>query len=110
MIQSMQREAIVDTLLNTLEVERYVRAPLLLELVDELSGMSGLEPAADAARGILHDLQQGKTIERDFAARVDALRQLILELGGGPQSGERLIDPLARSLPRIAAATTASAA
>ena len=110
MIQSMQRETIVDTLLNTLEVERYVRSPLLLELVGELSGMPGLEPAAEAVRTLLEELAHGKPIEREFAARVDELRQLILGLGGGPQSGERRIDPLARTLPRIAAATTASAA
>ena len=39
MIQSIQRGTIVEMLLNSLEAERYVRGPLLLNVVDELSAI-----------------------------------------------------------------------
>jgi len=56
MIQSIERASIVETLLNTLEAERYVRGPLLATIVDELSADAGLEIAAEAARAILQGL------------------------------------------------------
>ena len=76
MIKSMQREIIVETLLNTLEAERYVRGPLLQTVVDELSCGAGLEIAAEGARAILRGLESGQLREADFAARVCALRAL----------------------------------
>ncbi len=77
---TMQRETTVETLLNTLEAERYVRGPLLLTIVDELSGREGLEGAADAARRILEGLESGELGEADFVTRIAALRQLVRAL------------------------------
>ncbi len=77
----MHREAIVETLLNTLEAERYVRGPLLLTIVDELSLAAGLELAADAAHCIFEGLVSGQLREAEFVARVRALRELVRVLG-----------------------------
>jgi hypothetical protein len=102
MIQSIQREAIVETLLNTLEAERYVRGPLLATIVDELSAGTGLELAADAARAILQGLEAGQLRESEFAARLRTLRELIKALAAPPESGERLIGgALASAAPRF---------
>jgi hypothetical protein len=81
MIQSMQREAIVETLLNTLEAERYVRGPLLLTLVDELSASVGLQIAAHAACATLDGLVSGRLREAEFVAQIRALRELVRTLG-----------------------------
>lgn len=111
MIQSMRPETIVETLLNSLEAERYVRGPLLHNIVDELSCSPCFAPAASAARAMLEMLETGRLIESEFAVRVDALRQLVHALGA-PESGEVLVrDSLARAVPQVAAhASTASAA
>ncbi len=74
---SPQRETLVETLLNTLKAERYVRGPLLLTIVDELCAGEGLEVAADAALEILQGLESGSLSELDFEPRIDALRQLV---------------------------------
>lgn len=111
-MHSIQRETLVETLLNSLEVERYVRGPLLLTAVDELSASDGLEIAADAARAILEALYAGELdAQSEFAARIRALRQLVQALLAPPESGEVLIgDALARAVPRYAALTAATAA
>jgi hypothetical protein len=80
MSQNIHREAILETLLNTLEAERYVRAPLLNNVVDELSACGGLELAAEAARVIRAGLQSGQLVGAEFVARVSALRQLVQTL------------------------------
>ena len=77
MSQTTRRETHVETLLNTLEVERYVRCPLLNTIVDELSGAKGLEAAADAARAMLEGLESGRLKEPEFVVRVAALRTLV---------------------------------
>jgi hypothetical protein len=112
MMQSIPRGALVETLLNTLEAERYVRGPLLATIVDELSAATGLEVAADAARAMLQALQAGHLGDSDFAARLQALRQLIHTLAAPPNSGERLITtgPLAGAAPRFERGRAASAA
>jgi hypothetical protein len=114
MIQSIRKASIVETLLNTLEAERYVRGPLLATIVDELSADAGLEIAAEAARAILQGLQSGTLRESEFGARVSALRDLVQALAAPPESGEVLIDAaLSRALPRysaLAAEPAASAA
>lgn len=117
MIQSIQRESLVETLLNTLEAERYVRGPLLRTIVDELTAGEGLEIAADAARDILEAYYAGHLAEQDLTFRVGALRQLVQGLSAPPESGEVLIsaarDALSRAVPRIGAissSATASAA
>jgi len=115
MIPSIHGESIVDKLLNTLEVERYMRGPLLATVIDELSAAEGLEMAAEAARAILDGLKSGQLPESDFGLRVRALRQLVQALGVPPESGEVLVAQaraeLARTVARPAATgTTASAA
>jgi len=77
-IPSLPRTSIVETLLNTLEAERYVRGPLLATIADELSaGGEGLEAAAGAARAILERWQAGQLAEPELAARIRALRPLV---------------------------------
>jgi hypothetical protein len=114
MIQSIERATIVETLINTLEAERYVRAPLLATIVDELSADAELEIAAAAAKSILDGLRAGALGEAEFADRVSALRDLVQALGAPPESGEVLIDAaLSRAVPRHAPralVSTASAA
>lgn len=78
MLQSPARGAIVETLLNTLEAERYVRGPLLATIADELSAAGEeLEIAAGAARSILERWQAGQLAEADLAAGIRALRPLV---------------------------------
>jgi hypothetical protein len=111
MIQSIERATIVETLLNTLEAERYVRGPLLATIVDELSADAALEIAAEAARAILEGLRSGCLAEKDFGARVRALRDLVQALGAPPESGEVLIDAaLSRAVPRHSPGSVASEA
>ena len=111
MIQSIERATIVETLLNTLEAERYVRGPLLATIIDELSADAGLEIAAEAARAILQGLRTGKLPESDFTSRVGALRDLVQALSAPPESGEILIDAaLSRAVPRHAALSAEAAA
>jgi hypothetical protein len=117
MIQSIQRETIVETLLNTLEAERYVRGPLLATIIDELSKDSDLTMAAEAARSILAALRSGQLANEPasaFAVRVGALRQLVQGLSAPPESGEVLIrearNVLAHALPRIEDSAAAASA
>ena len=76
MILNMQRERILDTLLNTLEAERYVRGPLLLEVLDQLED-ERLEPAAAFARRMLQGIQTGRICDAEFNGKVAELRQLV---------------------------------
>ena len=111
MIQTIERATIVETLLNTLEAERYVRGPLLATIVDELSADAGLEIAAEAARAILQGLRSGSLKEAEFTVRVSALRDLVAALSAPPESGEVLIDAaLSRAVPRHTAAAVEAAA
>jgi hypothetical protein len=111
MNHSMPHVTLVETLLNTLEAERYMRGPLLLTIVDELSADEGLELAADAAREIASGLQVGALGESEFKARIVALRHLVQALSAPPESEVRVKEvpeALARAAPRHGA--TASAA
>lgn len=99
-MQSTQR-GLVETLLNTLEVERYVRGPLLATIADELSAAVGLDRAAEEARAILARLESGELGEAEFIARVTALRHMVHTLAAGPVSGEATIgETLSRAVPR----------
>jgi hypothetical protein len=89
-IQSIERSAIVETLLNTLEAERYVRGPLLATIADELSASGeGLAVAAGAARSLLERWQAGQLGESEFIARIRALRPLVQARQAALPSGER---------------------
>jgi hypothetical protein len=113
MTHSIQRETIVETLLNTLEVERYVRGALLATIIDELSKDEELAMAAEAARSILAALRAGK-LEGEppsaFAIRVGALRQLVQGLTAPPESGEVLIREARNVLAHVFPRTEESAA
>ena len=77
MIQSIPRGArwrIVETLLNTLEVERYVRGPLLLNIIDELSASESWRPAVEMARRLVKRLEAGPISDTDFRERLGELR------------------------------------
>ena len=92
MIKSIRQGTIVETLLNSLEAERYVRGALLATIADELSASGdGLEMAADAARSILERWEAGELQENEFVARVRSLRNLVQTLNAPPESGERVI-------------------
>jgi hypothetical protein len=98
MSQDIQREKLVETLLNTLEAERYCRAPLLATIVDELTNERGLEVAACAARTLLDGLETGKLAPSEFASRIGELRDLVhavLSALAGPTG-----DALTRATPR----------
>ncbi len=77
MIKSIPREAIVDMLLNSLVGERYVRGPLLLELIDELGSREDMRLAADVARDVLARLEDKTLGEAEFARCVDEIRGLV---------------------------------
>ena len=110
MMQSTQR-GLVETLLNTLEAERYVRGPLLATIVDELGASGGLDLAVDEARAILERLESGDLGEAEFVARVTELRHLVHALAAPPASGEVTIgESLSRAVPRYAPLRAVSAA
>ena len=97
-IRSIERSAIVETLLNSLEAERYVRGPLLATIADELSAAGeDLEEAAGVARSILEGWQAGRLGESEFTARVRALRPLVQLRQGAPESGVRVVRASARA-------------
>jgi hypothetical protein len=117
MTHSIQRETIVETLLNTLEAERYVRGALLATIIDELSKDEELAMAAEAARSILAALRAGQLESEPpsaFAIRVGALRQLVQGLTAPPESGEVLIrearNVLAHAFPRTEESAAAASA
>ncbi|HEY8077335.1 MAG TPA: hypothetical protein VIF62_24585 [Labilithrix sp.] len=74
MNSGIQRERLLDSLLNTLEAERYVRGPLLLEVLDQLDASA---PAAAFARRMLQGLEAGRLKDADFNGELAELRQLV---------------------------------
>lgn len=105
MIQSIHCGTIVEMLLNSLEAERYVRGPLLCNIVDELSGSESYAPAADLARSLLADIEHGPVADTVFHARLGELRECVQKLTRGG-----LGEPLARTTPRIVTGRPANAA
>lgn len=69
----------IETLLNTLEAERYVRGPLLLTIADELKA-AGLVPAAHVAEDLLTRVQQRRISDPEFASEVATLRLVVRSL------------------------------
>ena len=90
MIHSIHREAIVETLLNSLEAERYVRGPLLLNVIDELGAAECFAPAADIARAMLASLEAGGVSDEEFGREVARLRETVRAIAFG---GARLESP-----------------
>ena len=69
----------IETLLNTLEAERYFRGALLLTIADELK-TAGLEPAADVAEALLEKVETRRISEHEFADEVRTLRIVVRSL------------------------------
>lgn len=105
-MMSMHCGTIVEMLLNTLEAERYVRGPLLCNIVDELSTSESYEPAADLARALLAEIGRGPVADAVFHAKLGELRECVRHVS---RSG--LGDPreLARTTPRFVTGRPASA-
>lgn len=108
MIQSIQRGTIVEMLLNSLEAERYVRGPLLLNVVDELSASESFAPAADLARDLLVAIESGPVSDAIFHTKLGELRECVRALAnpGLTESSTQL----ARTTPRIVTGRPANAA
>ncbi|MDB4941168.1 MAG: hypothetical protein JWP97_702 [Labilithrix sp.] len=77
MTYALDREQLLDTLLNCLAVERYTRAPLLSTIVDELSLSDQLSDAYAAASAMLLRLTTGQLVESEYAREVEAVRKLV---------------------------------
>jgi hypothetical protein len=109
MIQSIQRGMIVEMLLNSLEAERYVRGPLLLNVVDELSASESFAPAADMARELLAAIESGPVTDAVFHAKLGELRECVraLDRTGLAESSAQA---LARTTPRLVTGRPANAA
>ena len=101
MIQSIHCGTIVEMLLNSLEAERYVRGPLLCNVVDELSMNESYAPAVDLARALLADIEKGPVADVVFQSRLRELRECVQSLGR---------TALARTTPRIVTGRPANAA
>ena len=69
----------IETLLNSLEAERYVHGPLLLTVADELKS-AGLTPAAHVAEALLLRVEQRRISDVEFADEVRTLRVIVRSL------------------------------
>lgn len=76
-MNTLPRHVLVDTLLEALEAERYVRVPLLLTVIDELSAEPPLAHAASDAVRLLGALERDELAASDFAREVGALRRVV---------------------------------
>jgi hypothetical protein len=77
MIRSIRRQTLLETLINTLEAERYLRKPILVEVLDELDAAGDLVPAANHARKMLAGLQSGASSPAEFDGMLTELRSLV---------------------------------
>lgn len=107
MIQSIHCGTIVEMLLNSLEAERYVRGPLLCNVVDELSVSESYAPAADLARALLEDIARGPVSDDIFHAKLGELRECVRTVTRGGLGEAR---ELARTAPRMVTGRPATAA
>jgi hypothetical protein len=98
-MMSMHCGTIVEMLLNSLEAERYVRGPLLCNIVDELSTSDSYEPAAHLARALLAEIQRGPMNDALFHAKLGELRECVRNVGRAGGLGEPR--ELARTTPRL---------
>jgi hypothetical protein len=107
MIQSIHSGTIVEMLLNSLEAERYVRGPLLCNVVDELSVSETYAPAADLARALLAEIERGPVPDELFHAKLGELRECVRTV---TRTGLGEARELARTTPRIVTGRPATAA
>ena len=75
----------IETLLNTLEAERYVRGPLLLTVADELDA-AGLEAAAQVAKLLLERVEKKGISDVEFECEVRTLRLVVRSLSSTRRS------------------------
>lgn len=106
MTRTLPREAIVEPLLNSLEVERHVRVPLLMSVIAELSANERLAPAFDLAANMLVCLDAGGLGDADFARQVTELRALVRKLS--PRRASRRTSSGVRVVARPPARTLGS--
>jgi hypothetical protein len=97
MIRSIQHDRMVETLLNALETERYVRRPLLLEIIGELSTSQQFEPARGSARRLLERLETGDVTQAELGRAIAELRQLAREAAADGRRGDGVRDNKKRS-------------
>lgn len=86
MVSWAHRTSRLESLINTVEAERYLRKPLLLDLLDELMEMPHLHHAAEIAGDILarvDDLDEVR-LRRDL----EILRGMVVEAAGGRPAPE----------------------
>lgn len=69
----------IETLLNTLEAERYYRGALLLTIADALR-IEGLDPAAHVVEALLERVEAHRITEPEFADEVRMLRVVVRTL------------------------------
>ena len=92
MAQCIERDAIIEPLLNSLEVERHMRGPLLVSVLAELSKFMELSPAFALASSMLRSFEEGALDDIAFRRQLDALRALV----------RTLTQPLARRCGQVA--------
>jgi hypothetical protein len=97
MIHSIRHESIVETLLNSLEAERYLRGPLLLNVIDELASIDTFSRAAEFARRMFEAYEGGTIEDGDFIARVQELRGLVRMLSRPPSLRPPISDAHSRA-------------
>ena len=78
MIQSIRRETIALGLLNTLESERYVRGPLLAEVIDAIVQDERFGHAVRNAYALLDRVERRAINDAEFKHAVDELRYMIV--------------------------------
>lgn len=66
----------VDSLLNSLEAERHLRAPLLEIFIDQIAADPELERARRSAQDLLETLSVDALSHQDFVRRIGHLRRL----------------------------------
>ncbi len=95
MVSWAHRTSRLESLINTVEAERYLRKPLLLDLLDELMEMPHLGQAAEVAGDILarvDDLDEAR-LRRDL----EVLRRMVVGT-----AVDAAVGPLAPELQRRA--------
>jgi hypothetical protein len=78
MIQSIRRETIALGLLNTLETERYVRGPLLVEVIETISQDERFAGAVRLAETLLDRLEEHAIADGEFVRAIGELRNMIV--------------------------------
>lgn len=74
MIRSIQHLEMIEMLLNTLEVERHVRRPLVVEIIGELSASSHFAAARRSAKRLLERLERGPMTNDELTRAVRDVR------------------------------------